>query len=954
MYIHVFGIPHANLKQYTAAQSPAVSPVQSMSLLYQLDETVERLLRLETFQTDDFSEREFIQKLSADLGSSLDPKPYIRQFEQALKELQSLQDQTRIDQASFSKKARDLEYEHAENVYDIGDTVDATVADFNRLEERIADVTSATSGLSEKLKALSSQYDRTSEAAFLVKCYLSFVNSGQCPELVALWETAAAGSGAGNSGAGGGGIDGGVGGNGGGGGGGDGAPTGLDFTLFAESSRDRKLCARVVSQLQALSSKIGSNHSSHEQIDRFAEQLEQDLLNKFDHAYAGFDLKAMRDASDMLCDFNGGASVVQMFVSQHEFFLETDKFVDSKLVTNSDIWLKMSAPDGDTIEFEDALQQYMDEIIQVTMGQMDVILKVFRDPVIVVRVFVQRMFAQRIQQLLEDIFAFAEKQSNLAYVRALHISYNKIGMLVKRFKELFSGDSSSDSLDPNGDIGLLLDQSFGDIFLPYIDNGRYFEAEKRNLHDVISTSLSRFTEGYTQKRLARDQGILGRLTSSLEKTSSSDAVRDSPRARTTTNGGNHTNGSGGSTPNLSNNNGHDSTNQQQQPHVSGDDANKGRLGQIMRAVRREKSNSDKGDDRDAFEEEDLELRYDLLQRILSAFAEAVSRDLELNNPTVSKQNAVDILKLLVDLVGTKYIGVALDDALHSSSEDQKSQTIYLGYLRTVGTATGCIKLLSLFSQTAMFSMVQGSDRIHAQMAAILNSYVKSVESKANSILQNTAELLREKIAQYLNKQKKKDFLPKDDRNSDTHTASPNASSSTMNSASGTATNGKRLSASQESVTPVCKDVCALLDGFYAIAQDSLDGDNLEQFLLAVGLSLRSLLAAHLKKFNISRAGGRILARDLQLYQETIDKWSLRQLSEGFTILHEIGSLFTADPQAIPSLVRDSHLSQLKSVQIKDYVSKRVDYYSNSLNNVIRSEHSTQLPPYLGAYSLYSR
>lgn len=895
-----------------------------MSLLYQLDETIERLLRLETFQTDNFSEREFIEKLGADLGSTLDPKPYIRQFEQALKELQRLQDETRVAQVSLVKKSKELDLAHAESLYDLGDAVESTVSDFNRMEERITLVTGATFGLSEKLKALSSQYDRTSEAAFLVKCYLSFVNTGQCPELSQLWESSSSG---------------GV------GAGGQSAPDlgaraggGAEISMFIDSAQDRRLCARVVAQLQSLSSKIGDNHSSHEQIDKFAEQLEQDLLNKFDHAYNGFDLKAMREASDMLCDFNGGTSVVQMFVSQHEFFLVTDKLVDSPLMNEPEMWVRMSSPEGDTFEFEEAIQHYMNEIFNVTVGQMDVIFKVFRDPVIVVRVFIQRIFAQRIQQRLEDLFQFAEQQSGLAYVRALHICFNRVGGLVKQFKDLFSDSATAENFDPNGDIGVLLDQSFGDIFLSYIDNDRYFEAEKRNLQNVISITFSRFTEGYAQKRLARDQGILSRFASSLEKSTSTTPAGDLSPSQSLQTSNNKTNNT-------------TTQNHENERSASTDESTKGRLGQIMRAVRREKTSSpsgDKNEDKDSFDEEDLELRYELVQRVLSAFAEAVSRDLELSSSAISRQHAMELLRLLVDSVGTRYIEVALDDALAASSEDQaKGNTIYLGYLRIVGTSSGCIKLVSLFSQTALFSMVQGSDRVHTHMATLLNSYMKNVESKASTVLQHTVELIRDKITQYLNKQKKKDFLPKDDRTS-------TAAHSSNSNDDGTSDANRGFMPCRESATPVCKDICILLDGFYSIAQDSIDGANLEQFLLSVGLNLRALLANHLKRFNISRAGGRVLAHDLQLYQETIDNWSLQQLSESFTILHEIGSLFTADPQAIPSLIRDSHLNQLKSVQIKDYVSKRVDYYSNSINNLVRPDHAGHLKPYLGSYGLYAR
>ncbi|ANB15472.1 Sec10p [Sugiyamaella lignohabitans] len=746
--------------------------------LYGLDEDIEKLLNPETFQ-EGFSAKDFIEKLSENILNStdefvvdgaraLDPKPYIRNFEAVLNELRRLEVSAGTEERNAAQDMYQIEISHSKSMVNLGGLINSTMSEFSGLEELVNDIVSATSSLTDKLEVLSGQYEQTVSSTFLIKTYLSFVRKGNSSDLSRLWE--------------------------------GGLPA------------DRRKCVSVVRQLQGLSRRIGNSDDKlikpHEEIDKFAESIETDLLQEFDNAYISADMAAMRESASILTDFNGGGSVVQVFVNQHDFFIVQEKLVDTSRMNDDAMWVKMKDPQSDTIEFETLVQELMDEIKNGVASETEIITRVFPNPVMVFKVFLQRIFAQRIQQQLEAYFQVAENISTLAYVRVLHISYNRVGALVKAFKEWFN----QLALDNDGELASLLDQNFADIFLPYIDNGRYFESEKKNLQEIISSALQKFSDAHKHSSNQRDQRLLGRFSTSNDgdQTEISDSINGSPTLGA--------------------------------PEKSHE---KGRIGQFMRAVRLERTNSsgngnnsstrpnsqpDYNSSRASAEIDigDLEIRYDNIQLILGAFAESVSRDLELANSNNVKHDAQELVRLLIDTVGHNHIDVALEEALAACSDDQRSN-ITLKYLKVIPPVNGSIKLIAAFVKNILFSMARGSDSVQAHMVTSLNNYVSSAEETMNAIVSNTIDLIITKINSILNKQKKKDFIPRSDERTDV-------------------------------TTSVCDEVIQLLGGVYGISLESLDGANLELFLREIGFGLREALKMHLKKFSISPSGGLILIR----------------------------------------------------------------------------------------------
>lgn len=656
------------------------------------------------------------------------------------------------------------------------------------------------------------------QSSFLINCYLAFYRKGACLELDKLWEGMA---------------------------------------------KERRKCANVTRQLQILASKIDkveNGQIARDGIDKFAEKLERDLLTDFDNAYRSADLAAMRDSADILADFNGGGSVIQMFVNQHDYFIVQEMLVDRSLLTNEDMWAKISDPDGDSAELENVIEVLVQEIQQVIVTEMEIIKKVFRNTVAILKVFLQRVFGQRIQLQVEDYLTAAEEHSTLAYMRTLHLCYSKIGALTKSLKDVFA----QQGIDPQGELTALLDQNFADIFVPFIENGRYFETEVKNLNEIITFTLNQFVQVHSPK-LQREHSILSRFTSS---SSESNKERLDPSGA------------------ISN------------------ERSQGRLGQFMKSVRIERSNSQLRPAASVETEERKEasssITLESIQKVLIYTAESIKRDLELAESTAIPKDAETFLHMLLEGLGRNVADVLLDEAISKSHQDVKN--VDLSFLKVVRRVCGFIYLVSSMVQTVIVPMLSSNSALKIHAVKSLNEYLKIEERKMNRITQSAVELCVGRLFFLLAKQKKKDYLLKSE---DSH-----------------------LIGSQ---SQTCDEVSSFLDDIYSVACEALDGQNFEDFLTEVGLAFKDLLLDHFKKFNVSNTGGLIVSNDIQKYQERIDNWSVSELSERFSILHNIGNLFTAQPDSIQSLIRGSQLAQVKAYIIQEYLQKRLDYFTSGIN-----------------------
>jgi len=115
--------------------------------IYALDPAARQLLQLETFRNK-FVVNEFVQGLSAaniaytarQSSGALDPKPYIRTFEQALTRLQDLREQIIQEGKDIDKDVKTAETQFVRRNSQLEDTFRDINTTFTGLQNRISEV----------------------------------------------------------------------------------------------------------------------------------------------------------------------------------------------------------------------------------------------------------------------------------------------------------------------------------------------------------------------------------------------------------------------------------------------------------------------------------------------------------------------------------------------------------------------------------------------------------------------------------------------------------------------------------------------------------------------------------------------------------------------------------------------------------------------------------------------
>ena len=457
-------------------------------------------LTLDIFADQDFSVKDFIESLSdnaispnrrsgpANQAQPFDPRPLIRTFEHALGRLSELSGDLESREHELSGAVRRAEAQHVKNVQSLGKKLDETIAAFQDLDRtlngREGDDSNfganATIKIGERIEELDRQRERAQDAKFLIQCWLEVSERG---ELYLLED------------------------------------------LRRQGSGERKIrCAQIARQLLKMSQRLdpaswaqtngrihssnGANsingvngsdshssenpvrHNTREIVEKFSETLEKDLLTQFDEFYRRANFDGMRDCANVLHDFSGGASVIGLFVNQHQFFIDRSQLVNEEVGGDIETWNRLADPDADTPGVEPSLQSLIDEVKIVVQEESAIIKRAFPFYEQVLGQFLQRVFQQSIQQRLELILEKASDISPLAFLRSLQSSRSYVSALVDDLKS----HGLTEHPEPlSSQTALILDQQFDDLFVPYFVGSSYIEREKRNLEELYSSLLFKFT-----------------------------------------------------------------------------------------------------------------------------------------------------------------------------------------------------------------------------------------------------------------------------------------------------------------------------------------------------------------------------------------------------------------------------------------------------------------------------
>jgi len=645
-----------------------------------------------------------------------DPKPMASTLAQAIQQLQSMKSKLDERSTAMHSAVQVSQSVYTKKIRQLMNNFDATQSSFNSLQERISDVGRTAIRIGEQLEALDRQRNRASETHDLIEYYYMFAHQDTKR---------------------------------------------LD-QLRKEGGREGRLkAATVLRRLNVISREVDIEGSAdtREAIERYCEQFERDMLKLFDKYYRRSDPKLMSHIAHVLQRFNGGMSCINIYVNQHDFFISKDRMVEADKIGSSPVWHALTEPNTPPPRAEPSLDHLYAEIRKTVELEAQIIAAVFPTPLIVMQLFLQRVFAQSVQTYVETIMHRAldadaaelglprhdpaTDTAGLAFLRMLHVTRSATLQLVADLKAVdlrsagittSSTPYSSSGLDglfsiaatdaeallgndnysaaqlaaAGGSVlGAMLDQSVEELFSPYLDHVRYLDRECRLLSSLYATALHSFFTWHRQS-----------IKASRANVTIFSRVRDQFT------GANSTLGSSMAFAALADSAGYGAA----APTSS-----------FKRLVDRARGTASFEDDATlpAPTQEQGELTIGLAEHMLRWHAEALGRCVDLCPSADVPKSTFTLLRVLTDAYLKAYVEAALETAtVQMFGYDVRSTSppdlLVLGLLQRVEEL---VELWQHYVHTAVLPLTASSVTIRRETAIYNNHNMLRVEGKAEALVQ---------------------------------------------------------------------------------------------------------------------------------------------------------------------------------------------------------------------------
>ncbi|KAI9142981.1 exocyst complex component Sec10-like protein [Paraphysoderma sedebokerense] len=633
------------------------------------DNLVKEIVTIDKFRVPKFSSKDFIESLcyrhlqtaKSSRQKEFDPKPFIRTFESSIEELVRLRKKVQRQIDDLEDEAAAMQKSHKAKSTDLNRAFKDTYKQFETLETRISDVGNTAVRIGEQLENLDKERKKSAEARELTIYFMEF-NEGKTERLERLKA--------------------------------NGGP---------EGRHKEAIIARRLNQI-AKDVDVPGTEQARAAIEKYCEVLETDLLRNFQDAYETSDTNTMAACARILHDFNGGQSCIQAYVNQHEFFtsrisaLNLDQSSSSSSAINDEI-------------LDPKLITLYEDIRNVIKREWGIISVVFPNASKVLQLFLQRIFAQSVQTLLESILRFALEKSSLTYLRLLALAHRATADLVKDISDFDTyeikskqqahntsalsplfGDSTSNN--SSASLTVTVQRCMDELFMPFTENNRYIEKESQNLQAGLENALNGFTNYYLQRKAsAKKSTIFSKLSSTASTGSSSGATLKSL------------------VPNA---------------------------------------------------EDEGGLSMEIMANCLKIHGESVKRCVALSGPGERPKNVGVLFETLLEVLRTKFIEVALDSVLEDISGLDGRSEPDLRPLCIVQQVNTVVHLIQAHFQNIVVPMISTSPTAHREIVMSKNSKMSKLEEKTNLIVQKIVDASTTWTSNILSKQKKTDFRPKED------------------------------------------------------------------------------------------------------------------------------------------------------------------------------------------------
>lgn len=688
---------------------------------------------LEDFSSRDYIVKDFIENLSdsalsqrrsavgaASSGNQpFDPKPFIRTFEHAQRRLNELSGDLEIRENELSAAVRRAEAQHTQNLSTLGRKLNQAIQSFQKLDTSLngaglgGDAAGGTGNVAvetgRKLEELDRQRRRALDAHFLIQCWDEVSNKG---EITLLENLRRSGTSEGKV-----------------------RSAHIARQLLRISQRldpmswdemnGRRNSVYTITTTNGDTKANGEAHrpkkNTREIIEKFSETLEKDLLKQFDDFYRKANFDGMKECATVLHDFNGGASVTALFVNQHQFFIDRSQLISEEVGGDPEAWEKLADPDTEPPGVEPSLQSLVDEVKVVVQDESAIIKRAFPFYEQVLSKFLQRVFQQSIQQRLEMVLDKANSVSPLAFLRCLQASRSYISALIENMKA-HGLTEHPDTI--SSQTAVILDQQLEDLFVPYFVGSTYIEREKKNLEELFTALMFKFTTYHTRRKRAATTFMASLAKSSSELFTSAkeaylsrlDSAEFTPTQKMT----------------------------------------------LLRVAGLKETTDLSKQNEIELTEEDGQLKVSFAKRMIKWLAEGVGRELELSVNNETPKDVSALLNLLLSMMGEGYIEVALDAALDAAtSQESTKMEPDFSYLPNLRTAISITHLMITCINTVLIPLAAGSITVRRDMEKSTNLVVNRIEEKINAIEQRTIDAVLTWVGKLLSNQKKNDFRPRE-------------------------------------------------------------------------------------------------------------------------------------------------------------------------------------------------
>jgi hypothetical protein len=613
---------------------------------------------------------------------------------------------------------------------------------------------------------------------------------------------------------------------------------------------------------------------TRELIEKFLEGLETDLLQQFDAHYRRQNFEGMKECAAALRDFNDGASVTALFVNQHNFFIDRNQLLNEE-IGDGETWERIADPDDEPPGVEPGLQAVIDDVKVTVVQESWIIKRAFPVPEEVLATFLQRVFQQSVQQRLEMVLQKAGSISSLSFLRALQSSRSYIQTLVDDLKAhglIEHPEPASPAVTAS------LDSQLEELFVPYLSGSSYIEREKRNLDELYSSLLFKFTTYHSRRKKTPTTYLdrLGQRSAQLIQ-SAREGIID---------------------------------------RLDSSEIPVAQKAVLLRIAGVKDSNKDKKDIE--VTEEDGQLSVDHAKRMIKWLAEGVGRSLELNGGNETPRDIQALLGVLLTQMGEIYLDSALTAASDAISglQDGAAAKVEpdLSYLPNLRGSVRVLHLLQTTVSTMLLPLTHANVTIRREVEKRSTATLGGLEGKISGILHRTLDVVMAWTAKLLVSQKKTDFRPRDED----------------------------MAAAIEALqTPTALSIYTFLAKTADLAKQTLDGANLSGFLGELAVGLRTHLLEHFKRFSVSLTGGLVVSKDVTKYSELVRGWPLQgtqfERTGGMEVLAEVANLFVIGPEALRERLKggaSQGRSREEIGELKKYVEKREDSGSVGVQAVL--------------------